>query len=452
MKLQNGLECGGAYLKLLTESPEGIQAQEFSDKTPYTIMFGPDRCGATNKVHFIFRHKNPISGEYEEKHLSAAPSARISSLSTLYTLIVRPDQTFEIKVNDEAVKSGSLFEDFKPAVNPPEEIDDSEDKKPSDWVDLAKIPDPDAMKPEDWDEDAPREIPDEDAEKPEDWLDDEPLLIPDPEATKPEDWDDEEDGDWVAPTVPNPKCLEASGCGQWDRPTKMNPNYKGKWMAPMIDNPEYKGPWKPARIPNPNYFNDEFPSKFEKIGGIGFELWTMQNDILFDNIFIGHSESDAAKFAKETWAVKYAIEKKLEDMEKPVISDNVFDGSWKEDPVKFVKQLVTKFINLARLDVMEAFKQMPGTGGGLVVGSVTAIALLGGLISLVLGPVIHPSLGYHSNGRPSQKLNQRKQNQPRRRELLRLRRMMKLWLRTLLLPQKPLGSALLERQSRLNDM
>lgn len=25
------------------------------------------------------------------------------------------------------------------------------------------------------------------------------------------------------------------------------------------------------------------------MGAIGFEIWTMQNDILFDNIYIGHS-------------------------------------------------------------------------------------------------------------------------------------------------------------------
>jgi len=43
VKLQNGLSCGGAYMKLLTEGAEGIQAKEFSDKTPYTIMFGPDK-------------------------------------------------------------------------------------------------------------------------------------------------------------------------------------------------------------------------------------------------------------------------------------------------------------------------------------------------------------------------------------------------------------------------
>jgi calnexin len=89
VKLQSGLECGGAYMKLLTVSEKGIHAEEFSDKTPYTIMFGPDKCGSTNKVHFIFRHKNPKTGEYEEKHMQSPPSVKLSKLSTLYTLIVK---------------------------------------------------------------------------------------------------------------------------------------------------------------------------------------------------------------------------------------------------------------------------------------------------------------------------------------------------------------------------
>ena len=42
------------------------------------------------------------------------------------------------------------------------------------------IADPKASKPDDWDEDAPREILDEEAEKPEGWLDDEPEEIDDP--------------------------------------------------------------------------------------------------------------------------------------------------------------------------------------------------------------------------------------------------------------------------------
>ena len=231
-------------------------------------MFGPDKCGSTNKVHFIFKHKSPKTGEYEEKHLTAPPMARITKTTTLYSLIVKPDQTFEIKINGESVKTGSLHEDFAPSVNPPKEIDDPKDTKPADWVDEARIPDPDATKPEDWDEDAPYEIVDEEAVKPEDWLEDEPKMIPDPEATKPEDWDDDEDGDWLAPKVPNPKCEDASGCGPWTKPMKKNPDYKGKWMAEVIDNPAYKGVWAPKKIANPHYFEDKKPANFEPMGAV----------------------------------------------------------------------------------------------------------------------------------------------------------------------------------------
>jgi len=168
-------------------------------------------------LHFIFRHRNPKTGEYEEKHLKPAPMPTIDQNTMLYTLIVNPDQTFQVLVDDKEVSSGSLLENFDPPVNPPAEIDDSEDKKPADWVDDAKTPDPDAKKPADWDEDAPYSIPDEDAVKPDDWLEDEPEFVPDPEAEKPEEWDDEEDGDWIPPTVKNPKCEAASGCGPWTR-------------------------------------------------------------------------------------------------------------------------------------------------------------------------------------------------------------------------------------------
>lgn len=41
---------------------------QFEDKTPFSIMFGPDRCGSTSKLHFIVQFKNPVTGEVEEKH------------------------------------------------------------------------------------------------------------------------------------------------------------------------------------------------------------------------------------------------------------------------------------------------------------------------------------------------------------------------------------------------
>ena len=50
---------------------------------------------------------------------------------------------------------------------------------------------------------------------------------------------------------------------------------------------------------------------------IGFEIWTMQNDILFDNIYIGHSVEDAQKLKAETWDIKHPIEVAEEEETKP---------------------------------------------------------------------------------------------------------------------------------------
>jgi len=378
VKLQKGLECGGAYMKLLRDNKK-LHAEEFSNASPYVIMFGPDKCGSTNKVHFIFQHKNPKTGEYEEKHLKSPPSAKTAKLSTLYTLIVKPDNTFEMLIDDKSSKNGSLLEDFSPAVNPPKEIDDPKDKKPDDWVEQARIPDPDATKPEDWDEDAPYEVVDEEATKPEDWLEDEPTTVPDPEAEKPEDWDDEEDGDWVSPMVPNSKCDEVSGCGKWEPPMKKNPDYKGKWVAPYIDNPDYKGVWAPRKIANPDFFQDKTPANFEPMGAIGFEIWTMQSDITFDNIYIGHSIEDAAAFRKETYDVKRPLEEAEEEKNKPKPSEapkSPSDLSFTEDPVTYVREKLDLFVTLAKKDPVEAIRFMPEVAGSIGVGLATVIVLI----------------------------------------------------------------------------
>ncbi|KAI5786438.1 Calreticulin family-domain-containing protein [Peziza echinospora] len=394
VKLQNGLECGGAYLKLLKDNA-ALHAEEFSNASPYVIMFGPDKCGATNKVHFIFKHKNPKTGEYEEKHLKTPPMARVTKQTTLYTLIVNPDQTYEIKMDGARVKNGSLLEDFNPPVNPAKEIDDPEDKKPADWVEDPKIADPAAKKPADWDEDAPFEIKDEKAVKPADWLDDEPQFIPDPKAEKPEEWDDEEDGDWIAPTVPNPRCTEVSGCGKWTQPSIPNPAYKGKWRPPYIDNPAYKGEWAPRKIPNPDFYEDKTPANFEPIGAIGFELWTMSNDILFDNIYIGHSVADAEKLQKETFDIKTAIEQKEDALNAPKAPEPPADSptaSFKEDPVAFIKAKLELFLALVQKDPLEAIKAVPEAAGGIIALLVTIFAVLSSLIGLASAPAKVPKV------------------------------------------------------------
>lgn len=48
---QNGQECGGAYLKLLSVDKQSTDLRKLHDKTPYTIMFGPDKCGNDYKVN-----------------------------------------------------------------------------------------------------------------------------------------------------------------------------------------------------------------------------------------------------------------------------------------------------------------------------------------------------------------------------------------------------------------
>lgn len=129
--------CGGAYLKFLTADAKFVP-KDLKDDSPYTIMFGPDKCGATNKVHLIFRHKNPKTGTIEEKHLKAPPIMSAGTETHVYTAVVKPDNTYAILIDGKESKAGSLFEDFEPPFLPPKEIPDPEDSKPSDWVDEAK--------------------------------------------------------------------------------------------------------------------------------------------------------------------------------------------------------------------------------------------------------------------------------------------------------------------------
>uniref|UniRef100_A0A8D0F0R9 Calmegin n=1 Tax=Strix occidentalis caurina TaxID=311401 RepID=A0A8D0F0R9_STROC len=310
VNFQEGIDCGGAYIKLLSSSDD-LNLEYFFDKTPYTIMFGPDKCGEDYKLHFIFRHKNPKTGEYDEKH-AKRPDVDLKKFyldkkTHLYTLVLKPDNTFEMLIDQTVVSKGSLLEDVVPPVNPPKEIEDPSDKKPDDWDERPKIPDPNAVKPDDWDEDEPSKIEDPDAVKPEGWLDDEPQYVPDPNAKKPKDWDEEMDGEWEAPQIPNPKCETASGCGHWVRPMKNNPNYKGKWKAPMIDNPNYQGIWSPRKVPNPDYFEDLHPFEMTTVSAIGLELWSMTSDIYFDNFIICSEKEVADRWAADGWGLKKLV-------------------------------------------------------------------------------------------------------------------------------------------------
>jgi len=311
VKFQTPLECGGAYVKLLSDDAS-LNLDKFFDKTSFSVMFGPDKCGSDNKFHFIIRYKNPVTGTFEEKHAKKPdfPSNVFSDgNSHLYTLIVNPDNTYKMLIDLNEVSAGSLLTDMTPSIVPPKEIVDPEDKKPESWDEREQIQDINAVKPDDWDENEPEKVVDTEATMPEGWLVDEPDMIPDPEAVRPDDWDNDTDGEWEAPKVENPKCKEGPGCGKWEPPMISNPKYKGKWRLPMIPNPSYQGLWEPRKIPNPEYFEETNPfQSLTPFSALGLELWSMTENIYFDNFLITNDEQVARQLAKDSWSIRHELE------------------------------------------------------------------------------------------------------------------------------------------------
>jgi len=225
--------------------------------------------------------------------------------SHVYKLYMKNDSSFKITIDGKEVSSGNLLTDMKPEINPPKEIEDPDASKPEDWDEREKIPDPEASKPEDWDESAPKQIIDESAKMPSDWREDLEPTVDEPEAVMPEDWDEDMDGEYEAPQVDNPDCKGISGCGVWEAPLIDNPAYKGKWRAPMIKNPDYQGKWAPDMIANPGYFEDNNPfATTSPIAALAVEIWTMNDDIYFDNFVVSDNEIEVDSFVAATHGLK----------------------------------------------------------------------------------------------------------------------------------------------------
>merc|ERR1712032_199218 len=197
--------------------------------------------------------------------------------SHLYRMILKPDNTARVEIDEEKVYEGSIKEDWE--VLKPKEIADPADKKPEDWSDDSMIDDPEDKKPDDWVEEK---------------------RIVDTDAKKPDDWDDEEDGEWEAPM-------------------KDNADYKGDWHVKRISNPAYKGIWEAKKIANPEYVDDNNVYKFADFGFIGFDLWQVKAGTIFDNVIVTDDVAEADKFAKkwkELSEAENAKKKEEEDAKK----------------------------------------------------------------------------------------------------------------------------------------
>jgi len=248
LKQDQRIDCGGGYVKL---HPAGIDQKNYDGDSPYNVMFGPDICGSTRRTHVILSKKG-------ENHLIKEDIPTETDVVThVYTLIIRPDNTFTVLTDNRESRAGNIEDHFN--ILEPKEINDPSISKPKDWVDETHIDDPEDIKPEGYDEIEPEII--------------------DPEASKPDDWDDELDGEWEAPKVPNPA-------------------YKGPWRAKRIANPEYKGEWVHPQIPNPKYVPDSNLYAFDSFKFVGIEIWQVKAGSIYDN-FLVTDDVDLAKSEAE---------------------------------------------------------------------------------------------------------------------------------------------------------
>jgi calreticulin len=285
VKHEQNIDCGGGYVKLVPADSLTDQKafQGGESETKYNIMFGPDICGYTKKVHFILNKKGT-------NHLiNQDIPAESDEFTHVYTGVLNSDNTFKVYVDGVEKKSGSIPDFWN--ILPPKKINDPSQSKPADWVDERMINDPNDVKPEDWDS-----IPSE---------------IVDPDAQKPEDWDEDLDGEWEAPKIANPE-------------------YKGPWSPKKIDNPAYKGPWVHPQIDNPEYADDPELYAFDSFKYLGIDVWQVKSGTIFSNFLLtddwnvaqaqidainARREGEKKKKEEETAAAAKAAEESGEDGE-----------------------------------------------------------------------------------------------------------------------------------------
>jgi len=265
VKHEQNLDCGGGYLKLLPGPLDQADFKGGASESKYNIMFGPDICGGTRKTHFILHHGG--TNHQIKKNIPC----ETDEYSHTYTLVLSPDNTYEVYIDGNKKESGSIEEDFP--ILPDKKIKDPAQSKPKDWVDERMIDDPEDKKPAGYD--------------------DIPAEIVDPNTKKPDDWDDDLDGEWEAPKTANPE-------------------FKGPWAAKKINNPAFKGEWVHPMIDNPDYHSDSTLYSYEDFSFVGLDLWQVKSGSIFSNFIVSNDYEDC-KASIETVNTAREAEKKLKE-------------------------------------------------------------------------------------------------------------------------------------------
>ena len=97
--------CSGAYIKLFGSD---LDPPTLTNETNYILMFGPDKCGQSSKVHFIVNDYDPITKKITQIQTDDAPEPIDDQLTHLYTLVYKPDNSYFIFIDNELKKAGKL--------------------------------------------------------------------------------------------------------------------------------------------------------------------------------------------------------------------------------------------------------------------------------------------------------------------------------------------------------
>ncbi|XP_032129010.1 calreticulin-3, partial [Sapajus apella] len=215
------------------------------------FFVGPDICGFDiKKVHVILHFKN----QYHENKKSIR--CKVDGFTHLYTLILRPDLSYDVKIDGQSIESGSIEYDWNlTSLKKEKSLAESKDRKLTE-----------DNKAQDWEK-----------------------HFLDASASRQSDWNGELDGDWQTAMLQKP------------------PRQDG--LKPQgID----RDIWLHHKMKNTNYLTQYDLSEFENIGAIGLELWQVRSGTIFDNFLITDDEEYADNFGKATWGETKGPEREMD--------------------------------------------------------------------------------------------------------------------------------------------
>ncbi|XP_042526550.1 calreticulin-3 isoform X2 [Dipodomys spectabilis] len=247
VKHEQKMDCGGGYVKIF---PADLDQRNLNARSPYYVMFGPDICGFDIKtVHVILYFKNQYHSN--KKHIRC----KVDAFTHLYTLVLRPDLTYEVRIDGQAIESGSVEYDWQLTSLKNAEKAEAQARGPA----RAR-----GATAQDWEQH---------------FLD----------ASAPSDWNSELDGDWQAAML-------------------QKPPYQDGLRAEGID----RDVWLHKKMQSASYLLQQDLLEFENIGAIGLELWQVRSGTIFDNFLITDDEDYAVKFGKATWGETKGPEREMD--------------------------------------------------------------------------------------------------------------------------------------------